>query len=106
MGFAENVEFVDDISTFADLASHLRSNGCCVANLTSVDICTKNGVGGCLKALLRQFLLVGIDVSVLANFCLDFTQGGNIIFSVSKYFLFLTIFFLSCLFLRHLRCLF
>lgn len=75
MGFAENVEFVDDISTFADLGSHLRSNGCCVANLTSVDFSTKNGVGGCLKALLRQFLLVGIDVSMLANFCLNLLNG-------------------------------
>lgn len=74
MGFAENVEFVDDISTFADLGAHLRSNGCCVVNLTSVDFCTKNGLGGCLKTLLRQFLLVGIDVSMLANFCLNLLE--------------------------------
>lgn len=62
------MEFVDDISTFADLGAHLRSNGCLVANLTSIDFCAKNGVGGALKTLLRQFLLVGIDVSVTANF--------------------------------------
>lgn len=67
-GFAENVESVDDISTFADLGAHLRSSGCLVANLTSIDFSAKNGVGGCLKTLLRQFLLVGVDVSMSANF--------------------------------------
>lgn len=56
------MEFVDDISTFADLGEHLRSHGCYVANLTSLDFSAKNGVGGCLKTLLRQFMSVGIDV--------------------------------------------
>lgn len=75
MGFAENIEFVDDISTFADLGVHLRSNGCYVANLTSVEFCAKNGVGGCLKNLLKQFLKVDIDVSMLETFFLpQFTQ--------------------------------
>ncbi|KAL1545846.1 Origin recognition complex subunit 3 [Salvia divinorum] len=68
--FTKNVESVDDISTFADLGAHLRSNGCLVANLTSIDFSAKNGVGGCLKTLLRQFLLAGIDapeMSILAS---------------------------------------
>lgn len=64
MGFAENVEFVDDILTFVDLGVHLKSRGCYVANLTSLDFSAKNGVGGCLKTLLRQFLMADIDVSM------------------------------------------
>ncbi|KAG6437351.1 hypothetical protein SASPL_102265 [Salvia splendens] len=68
--FTKNVESVDDISTFDDLGAHLRSSGCLVANLTSIDFSAKNGVGGCLKTLLRQFLLAGIDapeMSILAS---------------------------------------
>ncbi|XP_042046022.1 origin of replication complex subunit 3-like isoform X2 [Salvia splendens] len=68
--FTKNVESVDDISTFADLGAHMRSSGCLVANLTSIDFSAKNGVGGCLKTLLRQFLLAGIDapeMSILAS---------------------------------------
>lgn len=65
------MEFVDDISTFADLGEHLRSQGCYVANLTSLDFSAKNGVGGCLKTLLRQFLLVGIDVRMYSTICLS-----------------------------------
>lgn len=64
VGFAENMEFVDDIITFVDLGVHLRTRGCHVANLTSLDFSPKNGVGGCLKTLLRQFLMAGIDVSL------------------------------------------
>ncbi|KAH6802633.1 hypothetical protein C2S51_034079 [Perilla frutescens var. frutescens] len=66
----KNIEFVDDISTFAELGAHLTSTGCFVANLTSLDFCAKNGVGGSLKSLLRQFLMVGIDapeMSILAS---------------------------------------
>ncbi|KAK6140217.1 hypothetical protein DH2020_026015 [Rehmannia glutinosa] len=68
--FTKNMEFVDDILTFADLGVHLRSHGCCVANLTSLDFSAKNGVGGCLKTLLRQLLMVSIDapdMSILAS---------------------------------------
>ncbi|KAL8484146.1 hypothetical protein ACS0TY_026735 [Phlomoides rotata] len=75
--FTKNMEFVDDISTFADLGEHLRSHGCYVANLTSFDFSAKNGVGGCLKTLLRQFLLVGIDapdMSILASW---YTEQAN-----------------------------
>ncbi|KAL6521041.1 Origin recognition complex subunit 3 [Orobanche gracilis] len=68
--FTKNMEFVDDILTFEDLGVHLRSNGCYVANLTSSDFSAKNGVGGSLKTLLRQFLMVTIDapdMSILAS---------------------------------------
>lgn len=75
------MEFVDDTLTFADLGVHLRSNGCYVANLTSLDFSAKSGVGGCLKTLLRQFLMVGIDVSMYL--CLHkFYCRGNITFPV------------------------
>ncbi|KAL2514372.1 Origin of replication complex subunit 3 [Forsythia ovata] len=66
----KNVEFVDDVLTFVDLGVHLRSRGCHVAQLTSLDFSAKNGIGGCLKTLLRQFLTVGIDapdISILAS---------------------------------------
>ncbi|KAL0309729.1 UNVERIFIED_CONTAM: Origin of replication complex subunit [Sesamum radiatum] len=75
--FTKNMEFVDDILTFADLGVHLRSNGCYVANLTSLDFSAKSGVGGCLKTLLRQFLMVGIDapdMSILASW---YTEQEN-----------------------------
>ncbi|XP_057779122.1 origin of replication complex subunit 3 isoform X2 [Salvia miltiorrhiza] len=75
--FTKNVEFVDDISTFADLGAHLRSNGCLVANLTSIDFCAKNGVGGCLKTLLRQFLLVGIDAPEMSILASWYTEQEN-----------------------------
>ncbi|CAA2953529.1 origin of replication complex subunit 3 [Olea europaea subsp. europaea] len=73
----KNVEFVDDVLTFVDLGVHLRSSGCHVAQLTSLDFSAKNGVGGCLKTLLRQFLTVGIDapdISILASW---YTEQGN-----------------------------
>ncbi|KAL0375087.1 UNVERIFIED_CONTAM: Origin of replication complex subunit [Sesamum radiatum] len=78
--FAENMEFIDDILTFADLGEHLRSNGCYVANLTSLDFSTKSGVGGCLKTLLRQFLMVGIDapdMSILASWYTEQENNEN-----------------------------
>ncbi|KAL3839651.1 hypothetical protein ACJIZ3_024242 [Penstemon smallii] len=73
----KNMEFVDDILTFVDLGAHLRSRGRYVANLTSLDFTAKNGVGGCLKSLVRQFLMVGIDapdISILASW---YTEQGN-----------------------------
>ncbi|KAK4419192.1 Origin of replication complex subunit [Sesamum alatum] len=78
--FTKNMEFVDDILTFADLGVHLRSNGCYVANLTSLDFSAKSGVGGCLKILLRQFLMVGIDapdMSILASWYTEQENNEN-----------------------------
>ncbi|KAL3510216.1 hypothetical protein ACH5RR_029617 [Cinchona calisaya] len=66
----KNVEFVDDILTFKDLAQHLKSCGYHVGNLSSLDFSEKNGISGCLRNLLRQFLTVSIDaadISILAS---------------------------------------
>lgn len=56
------MEFVDDLLTFEELGSHLKSQGCHVAKLSSLDFSVKNGIGGCLRSLLRQFLMVTLDV--------------------------------------------
>lgn len=59
------MEFVDDQLTFEELGAHLKSNGCFVASLSSVDFLAKNGIAGCLTRLLRQFLMIALDVSSL-----------------------------------------
>ena len=58
------MEFVDDILTFEELGHFLKSRGCHVAMLSSLDFSVKSGIAGCLKALLRAFLEAAIDVSV------------------------------------------
>ncbi|KAJ8771295.1 hypothetical protein K2173_026472 [Erythroxylum novogranatense] len=66
----KNMEFVDDQMTFKELGMHLKSKGCHVANLSSLDFSAKNGIGGCLKSLFREFLLVtldAVDISVLTT---------------------------------------
>ncbi|KAL9379503.1 hypothetical protein Peur_027985 [Populus x canadensis] len=66
----KNMEFVDDLLTFEELGSYLKSQGCHVANLSSLEFSVKNGIGGCLRSLLRQFLMVTLDaadVSILAT---------------------------------------
>ncbi|TKY67900.1 Origin of replication complex subunit 3 [Spatholobus suberectus] len=65
-----NIEFVDDILTFEELGHFLRSHGCHVAMLSSLEFSLKNGIAGCLKALLREFLGCAIDsadISILAS---------------------------------------
>lgn len=57
------MEFVDDLLTFEELGKHLKAQGCHVANLSSLDFTAKNGIGGCLRSLLRQFLMSTLDVS-------------------------------------------
>lgn len=72
--FTKNIETVDDILTFAELGLNLKSRGCYVANISSLDFSTKNGIGGCLRAFLRQLLMVDIeaaDVSLLASWYSD-----------------------------------
>ncbi|KAK3153660.1 hypothetical protein QOZ80_2BG0179250 [Eleusine coracana subsp. coracana] len=70
----KNAEFVDDITTFRDLAEHLESNGCHLAKLSATELSPKNGVGGCFRNLLRQ-LLSDVpdvaDVSSLASWYCD-----------------------------------
>lgn len=63
MLFAENMEFVDDQITFEELRNHLKSCGCHVANMSSLDFSAKNGIGGCLSRLLRKFMMMTLDVS-------------------------------------------
>ncbi|XP_077242896.1 origin recognition complex subunit 3 [Tasmannia lanceolata] len=65
----KNVEFVDDLLTFEELGIHLKSHGCHVANISSLDFSVKNGVGGCLRSLLRQTVAITpdvVDISILA----------------------------------------
>ncbi|XP_062204858.1 origin of replication complex subunit 3 [Phragmites australis] len=66
----KNAEFVDDVTTFRDLAEHLESNGCHLAKLSAAELSAKHGVGGCFRNLLRQ-LLSDVpdvaDVSALAS---------------------------------------
>ncbi|MCD7469600.1 Origin recognition complex subunit 3 [Datura stramonium] len=72
--FIENIETVDDILTFAELGLNLKSRGYYVANISSLDFSTKNGIEGCLIAFLRQLLMVEIeaaDISLLASWYSD-----------------------------------
>ncbi|KAF3432635.1 hypothetical protein FNV43_RR23737 [Rhamnella rubrinervis] len=73
----KSMEYVDDLLTFEELGLCLKSHGCHVANLSSSDLSTKNGIGGCLKSLLRQFLMVSLeaaDMSILASW---YREQGN-----------------------------
>lgn len=72
--FTKNIETVDDILTFAELGLNLKSRGCYVANISSLDFSTKNGIGDCLRAFLRQLLMVdteAADISLLASWYSD-----------------------------------
>ncbi|KAL7230300.1 hypothetical protein ACSBR2_008742 [Camellia fascicularis] len=75
--FTKNMEFVDDLLTFEDLGLHLRSHGCHVANLSSFDFSAKNGIAGCLRGLLRQFLMVGLDVADMSILASWYIEQGN-----------------------------
>ncbi|KAJ9179788.1 hypothetical protein P3X46_008110 [Hevea brasiliensis] len=73
----KNMEFVDDLLTFEELGLHLKSQGYHVANLSSLDFSVKNGIGGCLRSLLRQLVMVTLDahdISVLATW---YREQGN-----------------------------
>ncbi|XP_010918184.1 origin of replication complex subunit 3 [Elaeis guineensis] len=66
----KNVEFVDDLLTFQELGGHLKSSGCHVAYLTSLDFSVKHGISGCLRSLLRQLVSEApdmADISILAS---------------------------------------
>ncbi|XP_010420371.1 PREDICTED: origin of replication complex subunit 3-like [Camelina sativa] len=62
MVLTRNLEMVDDLLTFEELELHLKSQGCHVAKLSSMDFSAKSGVGGCLRVLLRQFVMPTVDV--------------------------------------------
>ncbi|KAJ0039037.1 hypothetical protein Pint_22775 [Pistacia integerrima] len=73
----KNVEFVDDLLTFEELGHYLKSQGCHVANLSSVDFTAKSGIGGCLRSFLRQFVMASldaIDMSIMASW---YREQGN-----------------------------
>ncbi|CAI0547178.1 unnamed protein product, partial [Linum tenue] len=75
-----NIEFVDDLVTFEDLKQHLKSQGCHVANLSSVDFSSKNGVGTCLRSLLGQFVTGSLDtadISMLATWYKEQQNNDN-----------------------------
>lgn len=63
----KNMEFVDDIPTFKELAQHLKSYGCHVANLSSLDFSEKNGISNCLRNLLQQFLTGSLDAADISS---------------------------------------
>ncbi|KAK9271697.1 hypothetical protein L1049_002060 [Liquidambar formosana] len=76
----KNMEFVDDLLTFEELGLHLKSHGCHVANLSSLDFLAKNGIGGSLRSLLRQFLMVTLDaadISILASWYIEQGNSNN-----------------------------
>ncbi|XP_044500665.1 origin of replication complex subunit 3 isoform X2 [Mangifera indica] len=73
----KNMEFVDDLLTFEELGNFLKSQGCQVANLSSLDFTAKSGIGGCLRSLLRQFVEASsdaIDMSIIASW---YREQGN-----------------------------
>lgn len=53
--------------TFEELGIFLKSRGCHVAMLSSMEFSLKNGIAGCLKALLREFLGNSFDVGASMN---------------------------------------
>ncbi|KAI8565294.1 hypothetical protein RHMOL_Rhmol03G0247600 [Rhododendron molle] len=75
--FTKNMELVDDLLTFEDLGLHLKSRGCHVANLSSFDFSAKNGIDGCLRGLLRQFVKTSLDVADMSVLALWYIDQGD-----------------------------
>ncbi|WVZ91295.1 hypothetical protein U9M48_037485 [Paspalum notatum var. saurae] len=73
----KNVEFVDDITTFRDLAGHLESNGCHIAKLSAAELSPKHGVGGCFRSLLRQLLHDVSDVADVSALASWYCEAEN-----------------------------
>ncbi|XP_026445983.1 origin of replication complex subunit 3-like [Papaver somniferum] len=66
----KNVEFVDDLLTFKELAMHLKSHDSHVVTLSSMDFTAKSGIGGCLRSLQRQLIKFTpdtADISILVS---------------------------------------
>ncbi|KAM1184125.1 hypothetical protein ACFX19_002386 [Malus domestica] len=72
-----NMEFVDVFSTFQELGLSLKSHGCHVANLSSLDFSPKSGIAGCLSSLLRQFLMRSFDAGDMSLLASWYSQHGN-----------------------------
>ncbi|KAH7855702.1 hypothetical protein Vadar_027851 [Vaccinium darrowii] len=75
--FTKNMELVDDLLTFENLGLHLKSRGCHVAKLSSFDFSAKNGIDGCLRGLLRQFVLTNLDVADMSVLALWYIDQGD-----------------------------
>ena len=73
----KNAEFVDDITTFRDLAGHLESNGCHLAKLSATELSAKHGVGGCFRSLLRQLLSDVPDVAGVSALVSWYCEAEN-----------------------------
>ncbi|XP_030469117.1 origin of replication complex subunit 3 [Syzygium oleosum] len=73
----KNMELFDDLRTFEELGQFLRSRGCHVANLSSMDFVAKNGIGGCVTSLLRQFLATSVDAPDMLTLSSWYNDQGN-----------------------------
>ncbi|CAD6266880.1 unnamed protein product [Miscanthus lutarioriparius] len=73
----KNAEFVDDITTFHDLAEHMKSNGCHVVKLSAAELSAKHGVGGCFRSLLRQLLSDVSDVADVSALASWYCEAEN-----------------------------
>ncbi|CAD6269325.1 unnamed protein product [Miscanthus lutarioriparius] len=73
----KNAEFVDDITTFHDLAGHMKFNGCHVVKLSAAELSAKHGVGGCFRSLLRQLLSDVPDVADVSALASWYCEAGN-----------------------------
>ncbi|RLN19901.1 origin of replication complex subunit 3 [Panicum miliaceum] len=73
----KNAEFVDDITTFRDLAGHLQSSGCHLAKLSAAELSVKHGVGGCFRSLLRQLLSDVPDVADVSALASWYCEAEN-----------------------------
>ncbi|KAF8723282.1 hypothetical protein HU200_021800 [Digitaria exilis] len=73
----KNAEFVDDITTFRDLAEHLQSNGCHLAKLSATELSVKHGVGGCFRSLLRQLVSDVPDVADVSALVSWYCEAEN-----------------------------
>lgn len=73
----KNMESVDDFSTFQELGLCLKSHGCHVASLSSLDFSPKNGIAGSLSSLLRQFFIRSFDAADMSILASWYSQHGN-----------------------------
>ncbi|CAI8597431.1 unnamed protein product [Vicia faba] len=72
-----NIEFVDDIMTFEELGLFLKSHGCHVTKLSSMEFSLKNGIAGCLKALLREFIGSSFDPADIQTLASWYREQDN-----------------------------
>lgn len=73
----KNAEFVDDITTFHDLAGYMKSNGCHIVKLSAAELSAKHGVGGCFRSLLGQLLSDVPDVADVSALASWYCEAEN-----------------------------